>query len=361
MTRETIKKEDYTITFWATGVSVLYTDMVNTMYLRYDPLCCIYKDKYFQYLRKDKFELAGKDGIALLSNKKGYQKYIRDLKKTRADFEKFCRHLTEKDAPVTKQSLQTFLDYAAKLHRGYSKMNFEHTDKAFLLKDKNKILAQNLESMAKFKDVVRTTINDIFFEKNGPLNVLLDNLGRKFGLPRATLLNYTQQELLDLFDGRKVPGSVLQARSKGFAVQSIHGHTKYYAGNAVASIVKQLAQPVSKNQTILKGMVANKGMASGRVKIIHNDFSDFSKLRREIQKMKKGQILVAEMTAPELILACKKASAIITDQGGLMSHAAIVSRELNIPCIVGTKVATQILKDGGRIAVNAYTGIVKKL
>ena len=77
--------------------------------------------------------------------------------------------------------------------------------------------------------------------------------------------------------------------------------------------------------------------------------------------MKDGEILVAPMTSPDYIVAMRKASAIVTDVGGLMSHAAIISRELGIPCIVGTKIATQVLKDGDLVEVDANKGIIKKL
>jgi len=86
----------------------------------------------------------------------------------------------------------------------------------------------------------------------------------------------------------------------------------------------------------------------GKVKIIL-DPSDNSKMR-------KGDILVTEMTNPLFVPAIQKAKAIVTDVGGLLSHAAIVSRELGIPCVVGTKKATKILKDNQKIIVNATKG-----
>jgi pyruvate,water dikinase len=92
----------------------------------------------------------------------------------------------------------------------------------------------------------------------------------------------------------------------------------------------------------------------GTVRIIRNPFED-------VQNMQQGDVLVAGMTSPEFIIAMKKAVAIVTDHGGITSHAAIVSRELGIPCVVGTKLATQIFKDGDRVEVDAMKGIVKKL
>ena len=108
----------------------------------------------------------------------------------------------------------------------------------------------------------------------------------------------------------------------------------------------------------IKGQVVSRGKGAskikGRVKIIKNPFKDG-------RKMKKGDILVAGMTSPEFIVVMRKARAVITDQGGMTAHAAIVSRELRIPCLVGTKIATQVLQDGDLVEVDADRGIVKKL
>ena len=76
---------------------------------------------------------------------------------------------------------------------------------------------------------------------------------------------------------------------------------------------------------------------------------------------KDGDILVAPETAPDYVPAMKKAAAVVTEVGGITSHAAIVSRELGIPCIIGTKIATKVLKDGMEVEVNTETGIIKVL
>lgn len=77
--------------------------------------------------------------------------------------------------------------------------------------------------------------------------------------------------------------------------------------------------------------------------------------------MKKGNILITGMTRPEILPVIKLASAIVTDEGGITCHAAIVAREFNIPCVVGTLFATKVLKDGDVIEVNANQGIVRKI
>lgn len=99
---------------------------------------------------------------------------------------------------------------------------------------------------------------------------------------------------------------------------------------------------------ILKGIPASPGIGTGEVKIL--------KTPKEIDRIRKGDVLVAPMTSPDYVPAMKKARAIITDEGGMTSHAAIVSREMGVPCVVGTKKATKELKDGQIVTVNGKTG-----
>jgi len=97
-------------------------------------------------------------------------------------------------------------------------------------------------------------------------------------------------------------------------------------------------------------LAASPGIASGYVKIINN--------LHELDKVQKGDILITKMTNPDMVIAMERACAIVTDEGGNTSHAAIISRELQIPCIVGTEKATQILRDNQYITVDGSHGIV---
>lgn len=112
------------------------------------------------------------------------------------------------------------------------------------------------------------------------------------------------------------------------------------------------ASAVPSGEVIIKGAAASVGTASGIVKIIHSP--------KEIDKIEKGDVLVTEMTNPEYVPAMRRATAIVTDAGGRTSHAAIVSRELGIPCVVGTGQATAKLKTGSVVTVDGATGVVYK-
>lgn len=101
---------------------------------------------------------------------------------------------------------------------------------------------------------------------------------------------------------------------------------------------------------LLTGLAASPGIASGVVRIV-DDLEDLSKI-------KPGEVLVTKMTNPDMVVTMQKAAAIITDEGGITSHAAIVSREMGIPAVVGTRVATHQLKEGQIVSVDGFTGRV---
>ncbi len=120
-------------------------------------------------------------------------------------------------------------------------------------------------------------------------------------------------------------------------------------------IFKAMEAPQSKAVKEFSGLVACKG---GKEKI-KGDVSIILDIKED--EFKNGNILVTSMTRPEFVPIMKKAKAIITSEGGITSHAAIISRELNIPCIVGTKIATKVLKDGDLVEVDANRGVVRIL
>jgi phosphoenolpyruvate synthase/pyruvate phosphate dikinase len=109
----------------------------------------------------------------------------------------------------------------------------------------------------------------------------------------------------------------------------------------------------SKHKSLVKGLVGSPGKAKGPVKIVDPD-----KIKADFPD---GGVLVCAVTTPNYVPLMQKASAIITDQGGILSHAAIVARELKKPCIVGTGNATKVLKNGQIVSVNADAGTVNLL
>lgn len=115
---------------------------------------------------------------------------------------------------------------------------------------------------------------------------------------------------------------------------------------------KEMEKSVDNTQlkALVRGLAASPGIGRGKVKYI----KDIS----EIERVQDGDVLVTVMTNPDMVPAMRRASAVVTEEGGRTCHAAIVSRELGIPCIVGAKDATKILKDGMEITVDAKRGVV---
>jgi pyruvate,water dikinase len=111
------------------------------------------------------------------------------------------------------------------------------------------------------------------------------------------------------------------------------------------------ATPAGEQAPLFRGLGASPGAATGRVRVLTTP--------AQAAQLQHGEVLVAPMTSPDWVPIMRRASAIVTDAGGMTSHAAIVSRELGIPCVVGTRVATRTLRDGMLVTVNGKEGTVR--
>lgn len=146
---------------------------------------------------------------------------------------------------------------------------------------------------------------------------------------------------------------VLKEREEFCVLYCEEGFDSILLGDEARKLAGSAVQKISPEMAELTGQCASLGYAKGRVKIILSP--------ADLPKMRQGDILVAIATNPDIVPAMKKAAAIVTEQGGVTSHAAIVSRELGVPCVIGTKVATKWLKDGDLVEVDASNGVVRKL
>lgn len=180
------------------------------------------------------------------------------------------------------------------------------------------------------------------------------------GLPRSAAPYLRISELLDTTALRQMD---LMARLAGFDVMcSYDGECIVAQGEADRTRAvleenygkQQDPHSLATGDTLLKGKIAFPGKAAGRVVVIRD-------IQTEASRFREGDVLVTGMTRPEYVYLMKMASAIVTDEGGITCHAAIVAREMKKPCVIGTKVATQVLKDGDMVEVDAEKGIVRVL
>jgi len=138
-----------------------------------------------------------------------------------------------------------------------------------------------------------------------------------------------------------------------FVYRNLKGKEKISWTSAAPKLIEEL-EGKSFNSGAIKGTIACRGKARGRARLV---------LTNDIRKIRfnRGDVLVAISTSPELMPLIRKCSAIITDEGGLTCHAAIISREMKLPCIIGTKNSTQALKSGDLVEVDAEQGVVRKI
>jgi phosphohistidine swiveling domain-containing protein len=151
----------------------------------------------------------------------------------------------------------------------------------------------------------------------------------------------------------KIDIKKLRERKKSVLVINTNKGYEIFSGKISNDIYNKIFKIDHKESFELKGFSANLGKVKGYVKIVNKI--------HDIINVCEGDILVTSMTRPEMVIAMKKASAIVTDEGGITSHAAIVSRELKIPCIIGTKIATKVFKDNDLVEVDANKGVVRKI
>ncbi|MBI4262339.1 hypothetical protein HY624_02330 [Candidatus Uhrbacteria bacterium] len=187
------------------------------------------------------------------------------------------------------------------------------------------------------------------------MNIMLRQIGRQFHVPFSDMQWYIPREVENLLAHRMKPLSqrLITTRKKICVLEVTQRRTRVLVGPRAQTLIRNIEGSLDTKEKIIAGTVGNAGVVRGIVSIILNP--------RLGKKFKKGTILVTGMTTPDFIPLMRVAAAIITDEGGMTCHAAIVARELGIPCVIGTKIATKVLQDGDMVEVDATGGIVRKI
>jgi len=185
-------------------------------------------------------------------------------------------------------------------------------------------------------------------------HMILQVIEERKGIPKKYLHYLSFEEVEGALKGL-ITKQVLSERVNGTLISFQGTHYQMIVGNEAASIRDELEKKLAgdKEQKSFHGQTACQGYAKGIARIVLDE-DDFHKL-------KDGEILVTGMTRPEFVPLMKIAAGIVTNEGGITCHAAIVSRELGKPCIIGTQKATQLIKDGDLVEVRANHGTVRIL
>ena len=218
---------------------------------------------------------------------------------------------------------------------------------------KNYILIKEESSFIQAVQVLtyfRTYRVDVYTQAGFNIKNLFAVIASRLGLSSRELMFLTYQEIMSYLNNkRRFNQAIVRRRRKG-KWQMLFSQGKIAFSHKAPFLVGRNKSPLTK---ALTGQVASPGKAQGKVRVIRGVL--------EFGKMKDGAILVTSMTTPDFVPIMQRSKAIITDEGGITCHAAIVSRELKIPCIIGTRIATQVLRDGDKVEVDANKGIVRKL
>lgn len=230
-------------------------------------------------------------------------------------------------------------------------------------KDNMEKKKESMKTLGLPKDIITLiSITDSFSEwqderKKGTFwathyfSLLLEEFSRRTGYGLQELKYALPSEIDSIFQ-EKISKEELRKRFEGCLFVWT---TDRFDITTDKQIIESILESKEKNITEkeIRGLSVSLGKASGKVKIIES--------AEEISKVKEGDIMVAVMTRPDYVPAMKKAAGVITDEGGLTCHAAIVARELGIPCIVGTRTATKTLKDNDLVEVDANHGVIRIL
>ena len=318
------------------------------------------EDTWNTFMAKETEQECLKIGLELFSNKEKYAQYSQALRHIITQGRKLIKKYKTVPTEISQKELRNVFNFLGKFWHEYGFTEFPYHNLAYqeLERTGNPTLKQNLHDFAKLKFEGREFMNAVIFS-GGIAPTIIASLSQKFFQDNYSAYYLFIDELEQLFEGKKVSPNIIKERKIGHTLLSKNGKiVSIFTGRDHLQIAR-IFLAVEKTD-YLQGVCVHQGKIQGRA-VIAPMVMDMNEMHRIENMMKKGNILVAQTTSPELMSLCRKAAAIVTDQGGMLSHAAIISRELKIPCIVGTINATKIFKDGDLIEVDANQGIVRKL
>jgi len=220
--------------------------------------------------------------------------------------------------------------------------------KRLYLKREVRDLISLVEKFAQFQDQ-RKALN---FKSDHYLQIFVDEYARRLKIKSDDLKMLLFKELTAFSDELKK--NLIKKRKECFVLVCKNTGIKHFVGSKALFLHKRFGKVRKIKESMIHGRVASVGKEyhfRGTAKVVLTI--------KEIGKVKKGDVLVTTMTSPDFVIGMKKAIAIITDTGGILSHAAIVSRELKKPCIVGTEVATKVIHDGDIVEIHSGRGTVR--
>ena len=271
-------------------------------------------------------------------------------KEGRTQFKITSKKFSEFPVETIKQTLKIYMNY-------FPALGFYNAIMRFMGDKRREAVGLSEEELAEIgreRNESATLYNDIeqFFKKNFLV------LGNILNIDGSLIRFMSYKEVLSILNGEKIYKKILTEAGKRSNHYFYLLTDEKDAGEYLVSDKKGVNQIYNKYFFItggdeIKGSVAFPGVVRGTVRILPPNLDPGK------TKINSGDILVAVHTHPRYIELVNKSSAIVTDEGGTLSHAAIIARELKIPCIIGTQTATKVLHDGDLVEVDANKGVVR--
>lgn len=324
------------------------------------PICLYHGEHWDTYMALEGEKRCNAKGAEILGEVASYREYAAAFREYIADAQ---QNIIPKFQEAPKRlSLQDFEDMFASFHRFwyfYGITDFPYSEGMYQRYEaiKDPALKEATEDFGKLKFEGRDILN-AYMHDNGVVANLLRGVAGTTGVDQSLGQFLFSDDIRALLKGEQVDMSVIEARSEFYGCG--YDGTFHVFSRVESERLWNDFHPAMAETKEIKGTIAYKGLVRGRVTIAPM-LTDPEAIAQVVAKMNDGDVLVAESTTPELLLLCKKASAIVTDQGGMLSHAAVVSREMKKPCVIGTLRATQVLKDGDMVEVDADNGVVRKI
>lgn len=247
--------------------------------------------------------------------------------------------ISKKKEGEIKSELQKMINAMSDIRRQKKKILFK-----LKLTEKNKKDLEFIVLLTSWQDRRKLEMMRGFFYVFSTVS----ELSKRIGAGYDAVVSCTTEEFDEILSGRR---KFKKREGELFIIYEKNKKRKIYSGDHVKRMLEAVLKVKKENE--IKGTVASRGKLKkiqGIARVVFHP---------EKSKFNKGNILVTSMTRVEFVPLIRRAKAIITDEGGITCHAAIVSRELKIPCIIGTKIATKVLKDGDLIEVDVNKGVVK--
>ncbi len=299
------------------------------------------------YILKSNIAVLSQKGVKLLRNKK----YIKKLFTDSEGITKKVLSLHENLHPISVVDLRnkfklltTLLQKSYALYfstEEYMTNILNEQDDADIIKDVGKFRLKFMETnVLATEDILK----------------LSEQIGKIYGYTKSEVEFFTIKELINLPIHSLSKEQINKRKNSFLMFKKGKKDYTFVFGDKAKVVYEEFIKTPKSNNHLLRGMGVNKGTIKGKVYLI--SLSD-NTIKKRLEEMPKGSVLVTESTQPIFTPTCYRASAIITDEGGVLSHAAIIAREIGIPCVVGTREATEILHDNQMVEVDGEKGTVK--